>query len=193
MYNEESDLILLQKGSAEAFERIFHQYSGKLYHFVLKLAGGNRYLAEEMVQRTFIKIWEGHTAINPQKTFISYLCTVAKNMLLNEFEHQTIEYLYQEYALQYLNATDNSTEHEVNRNLLEEYIDKLTEKLPPARRRIFIMSRKEMLSNKEIAEKLQISESTIQTQLSKALAFMRENLTQYYDTILLLLIYNGVN
>lgn len=50
------------------------------------------------------------------------------------------------------------------------------------------MSKKEMLSNKEIAAKLNISESTIHTQLSKALSFMKEQLARYYDDILLLLL-----
>lgn len=188
--DKKNDLELLQQGSPEAFERLFHQYGGKLYNFVLKLSAGNTYLAEEITQRAFIKIWDTHMQVNPDKSFISYLCTISKNMLMNEYEHQTVEYLYKEYALKYLSTSDNLTpENELSRNLLEEYIDLLTEKLPPARKQIFIMSRKEMLSNKEIAQKLNITESTIQTQLSKALSFMKEQLARYYKEILLFLLF----
>lgn len=192
-YFEKDLLLKLRDGSSEAFEELFHKYGGKLYNFILKLSSGNTYLAEEMVQRTFIKVWETHSSLNPEKSFISYLCTIAKNMLMNEYEHQTVEFIYREYVLAHLSANDYSTEKEVNRNMLEEYIDKLTEKLPPARRQIFIMSRKEMLSNKEIAKKLQITESTIQTQLSKALAFMKDQLSKYYDHILFILFCVFVN
>ncbi|WP_101690930.1 RNA polymerase sigma-70 factor [Dysgonomonas massiliensis] len=187
--DEKNDIELLQKGSSDAFERLFHRYGGKLYNFILKLSSGDTYLAEEMVQRTFIKIWDTHTQINSNKSFISYLCTIAKNMLMNEYEHQIVEFVYKEYASKYLSTHENITpDKELNRNLLEKYIDELTEKLPPARRQIFIMSKKEMLSNKEIAAKLNISESTIHTQLSKALSFMKEQLARYYDDILLLLL-----
>ena len=112
---------------------------------------------------------------------------------MNEYEHQTVEYLYREYLSKYLSLSNQVTpDKELGRNLLEEYIDQLTEKLPPARRQIFIMSRKQMMSNKEIAEKLNITESTIQTQLSKALAFMKEQLQDYYKEILLLVLFTNL-
>ncbi|NMA73752.1 MAG: RNA polymerase sigma-70 factor [Bacteroidales bacterium] len=189
------DIELLQKGSSEAFERLFNQYAGKLYNFMLKLSSGNTYLSEEITQRTFIKIWETYSQIDPNKSFISYLCTIAKNMLMNEYRHQTVQFVYKEYASKHLSTKESVTpEKELSRNLLEEYIDQLIELLPPARKRIFIMSRKEMLSNKEIAEKLNITESTIQTQLSKALSFMREHLERYYNELLLFIIfYNSIN
>jgi len=178
----ERDIVLkLRDGSSAAFEKLFHKYAGKLYNFILKLSSGNTWLTEETVQSTFVKIWEMHASLNPDKSFISYLCTIAKNKLVNEYEHRTVEYVYREYVLKYHSYSDNSTEKETDRALLEEYIDCLIEKLPPARKQVFILSRKEMLSNKEIAEKLQISESTIQTQLSKAVAFMKEHLAKYYD------------
>ncbi|WP_080904734.1 RNA polymerase sigma-70 factor [Parabacteroides sp. Marseille-P3160] len=191
--NERDDIELLQQGHAEAFERLFHQYAGKLYNFLLKLSSGDTYLAEEIVQRTFIKIWDTHTQINPNKSFGFYLCTIARNMLMNEYQHQTAEFLYKEYASKYLSTKDNVTPEKVlSKNLLQEYIDQLTEMLPPARKQIFVMSRKEMLSNKEIAEKLNISESTIQTQLSKALAFMKERLSLYYKDILLIILFHNI-
>lgn len=81
-----------------------------------------------MVQRTFIKIWDTHTQINSNKSFISYLCTIAKNMLMNEYEHQIVEFVYKEYASKYLSTHENITpDKELNRNLLEKYIDELTE------------------------------------------------------------------
>jgi len=185
--SERNLLLKLQGGSSEAFEKLFHQYGGKLYNFVLKISSGNTYLSEEIVQRTFVKIWETHTYINPDKSFISYLCTISKNMLMNEYEHQTVEYIYRDYVLKYYSATDEATEKEVNKNLLQEYIDSLIEKLPPGRKQVFILSKKKMWSNKEIAEHLQISESTVQNQLSKAIIFMKENLSKYYDQILSLI------
>ena len=185
---EKEELDLLRNASKKSFDILYHRYSGKLYNFVMKVSRGDSYIAEELVQRTFIKVWETREYINPEKSFISYLCTIAKNMLLNEYEHQTIQFIYEEYIKVKLSDNDNSTENEVDKMLLEEYIDKLADELPPKRRQIFILSRKEGLSNKVIAKQLNISESTIETQLSKALEFMKNQIQNHYDQILGILI-----
>jgi RNA polymerase sigma-70 factor (ECF subfamily) len=187
MNTEYDDLVSLRNASMPAFENLYRRYSGKLYNFILKLSGGDRYVAEELVQRTFIKVWETRERIQPDQSFISYLCTISRNMLLNEYEHQTVKFIYEEYIKLNLLQEDSSTEKQVDKNLLEQYIDRLTEQLPPRRKEIFILSRKWGLSNKEIAQQLQITESTIETQLSKALAFMKNQLRENYDFIFLLL------
>jgi len=189
---EKSELELLKNDSMQSFETLYKRYSGKLYNFVMRVSKGNTYISEEIVQRTFIRVWETREHINPEKQFISYLCTIARNMLLNEYEHQTVEFIYQEYVKQNLMDIDSSTEKEVERNLLEEYIDKLTDNLPPRCREIFILSRKQGLSNKKISEQLRISESTIESQLSKAVNFMKSNLQKHYEYILLIIILSAV-
>jgi RNA polymerase sigma-70 factor (ECF subfamily) len=185
---EKEELELLKNASRRSFEQLYHRYSGKLYNFVMKVSKGDSYIAEELVQRTFIKVWETKEYINSDKSFISYLCTIAKNMLLNEYEHQSVQFIYHEYIKMNTIDEDSNTEKQVDKNLLEEYIEKLTKKLPPKRQEIFILSRKEGLSNKEIAERLNISESTIETQLSKALAFMKTQIQKHYELILMMLI-----
>ena len=185
---EKDELELLRNASTQSFEDLYIRYSGKLYNFVMRVSKGDTFISEEIVQRTFIKVWESRESINPEKSFISYLCTIAKNMLLNEYEHQTVQYIYQEYVKIKMVDIDSSTEKEVEKNLLEEYIDMLVENLPPKRKEIFVLSRKKGFSNKEISKQLNISESTIETQLSKALAFMKNQLEKHYEYILLILI-----
>jgi RNA polymerase sigma-70 factor (ECF subfamily) len=185
---EKEELDLLRSASQQAFEQLYHRYSGKLYNFLMKVSKGDSYIAEELVQRTFIKVWETKEYVNPEKSFISYLCTIAKNMLLNEYEHQSVQFIYHEYIKVNAIDEDRSTEKQVDKDLLEDYIDKLANELPPKRREIFILSRKQGLSNKEIALQLQISESTIETQLSKALIFMKTQIQKHYEFILMILL-----
>jgi RNA polymerase sigma-70 factor (family 1) len=185
---EKEELELLKDACRQSFEVLYHRYSGKLYNFMMKVSKGDSYTAEELVQQTFIRVWENRENVNPEKSFISYLCTIAKNMLLNRYEHQTIQFIYEEYIKAKSIDNKNITEEEVDRKLLEEYIEELTDKLPPKRKEIFVLSRKEGLTNKQIAQKLNISESTIETQLSKALSFMKGQLKQHYDHILVILI-----
>ena len=56
--DEKHLLIDLKGGSFQAFERLYNMYSGKLYNFIMRLSSGNQYMAEEVVQSTFIRIWE---------------------------------------------------------------------------------------------------------------------------------------
>jgi RNA polymerase sigma-70 factor (ECF subfamily) len=186
MFDEVKELKALSNGSDKAFENIYKQYSGKLYNFIMTISHGDRYTAEEIVQSVFVKLWEVRQQIQPEKSVLSYLSVIAKNMLLNRFQRQTIEFLYQEYILQEQSPFDTATEKELDRKWLEDFIDELIDQLPPSRKKIFILSRKDDLSTKQIAEMMHISVSTVETQLSLATRFMRRQLEKNYDKLFLL-------
>lgn len=191
--NKESQHIWnLKKGDTTSFDYLYTVWSGKLYNFVMRISKGDSYLAEETVQAVFIKVWENRQTLDPDKLFGAYLCTIAKNQLVNIYQHRMLEYLYQEKT-KVSEPTENTTEKEVEYHLLEEYIDLLIEQLPPARREIFVLSRQKMLTNKEIAQKLNLSENTVESQLTKAISFMRSKINQHYDLSVSGLIYLLIN
>ena len=182
-------IVGLKSGSFDAFEKVYKLYSGKLYNFVMRISGGDSYWAEEIVQRTFVRLWEIHDQVSPDKSLISYLCTIAKNLLMNVYQRQTVEYIYAEYVLESSEEYSDNADGELDGKLLEEYIDRLAEELPPSRKKIFVLSKRKHFTNKEIAVELNISESTVATQLSLALKFMRDKLMAHYDELLPLVIY----
>lgn len=177
----------LTEGSFPAFEKLYNLYSGKLYNFMMRISSGNQYMAEEVVQQTFIRIWEVREKIDPAENFISYLCTIARNMSMNMYQHQTVEYIYTEYLLKSSSERDCQTEENTDLRFLNDYIDSLAEELPPSRKRIFLLSKRQGYTNKEIAAMLDISESTVATQLSLAVKFMREQFIKHYDKLILIL------
>lgn len=182
-------IVGLKSGSFDAFEKVYKLYSGKLYNFVMRISGGDSYWAEEIVQRTFVRLWEIHDQVSSDKSLISYLCTIAKNLLMNVYQRQTVEYIYAEYVLESSEEYSDNADGELDGKLLEEYIDRLAEELPPSRKKIFVLSKRKHFTNKEIAVELNISESTVATQLSLALKFMRDKLMAHYDELLPLVIY----
>lgn len=191
--NEKRLLTELKNGSFHAFERLYNMYSGKLYNFIMRISSGNQYMAEEVVQSAFIRVWEVRERVEPESSFISFLCTIAKNLLMNMYQRQTVEYVYNEYLKNTGVDRDSQTEESIDLRFLNEYIDSLAEELPAQRKKIFILSKRQNYTNKEIAEMMGISESTVATQLSLAVKFMREQLMKHYDKIVVLLFAFFVN
>ena len=185
--NEKRLLTELKNGSFQAFERLYNMYSGKLYNFIMRISSGNQYMAEEVVQSAFIRVWEVREKVDADASFISFLCTIAKNLLMNMYQRQTVEYVYNEYLKNTGVDRDSQTEESIDLRFLNEYIDSLAEELPAQRKKIFILSKRQNYTNKEIAEMMGISESTVATQLSLAVKFMREQLMKHYDKIVALL------
>ena len=65
----------------------------------MRISSGNRYMAEEEVQSTFIRIWEVRGTVDPESSFISFLCTIAKNLLLNMYQRQMVEFIEIQFLL----------------------------------------------------------------------------------------------
>ena len=191
--NEKRLLTELKNGSFHAFVRLYNMYSVKLYNFIMRISSGNQYMAEEVVQSAFIRVWEVRERVEPESSFISFLCTIAKNLLMNMYQRQTVEYVYNEYLKNTGVDRDSQTEESIDLRFLNEYIDSLAEELPAQRKKIFILSKRQNYTNKEIAEMMGISESTVATQLSLAVKFMREQLMKHYDKIVALLFAFFVN
>lgn len=175
-----------RRGDTASFTKLYELHSGKVYNFVLKLSQGDTYLAEEIVQNVFIKLWQVREDIDPAKSLSSFVCTIAKNMVINVYLHKMHEATYRN-AIKYdiSQSVEYTTEKEVDYQFLESYIDSLIEKLPPVRRQIFILSRRQHLRNKEIAQQLSLSENTVESQLSKAISFIKKNVHADYGVALL--------
>lgn len=188
MFDELKEIENLKQGCSKAFDNIYMRYSGKLYNFILSISKGDEYLAEEMVQSAFVKLWEVRAQIDSNKSIHSYLSTIARNMLYNSYKRQTVEYLYQEFILKDGVIYDQYHEQEIYKRSLDEYVDKLIETLPPSRKKIFILRRKNDLSTREIAEIMDISVSTVETQLSIATKYMRQMFEKNWDKLFVLII-----
>ncbi len=188
--NHDTEILIqpLKNGSVKAFDALYQLYSARLYNFVLKISNGDTYMAEEIVQRVFIKIWEDRSMLDTQKSFNAFICTIAKNMLMNEYKHQMVEFVYQDYILQINKDESSDGVDKIEYVFLEKYLNTLIEQLTPARREVYIMNRIDKLTVKEIAQRSGKSEKTIEKQLSEANEFIRRQFSKHYDKLFSLLI-----
>lgn len=188
----DSDVLLrLKRGDEKAFEVVYWKYSSWVFNFIHSLLY-DKSLAEDLTQTVFLKIWEKRVNIDPELGFDSYLFAIARNLVYKETENRLqSEQIHLTLKDRHL-ETESLMEENIVADSLKEYIDTLVEQLPPARKDIFHLSRRQHLSNKEIAARLSISEKTVETQLYRALRFIKQKLSE--DThlaILMLLIIKG--
>lgn len=171
----DADLILaLKEGNLKAFNQIFDRYAKRLYRFsmgYLKSAEN----AEEIVQEVFLKIWNNREELIVQKSFDSYLFTIAKNGILNTIRKSKSEKAYLNYAKLYP-GKDVLLDQELDFKELEKAYQEAIAQLSPRRKEIFLLSREQSLSNAEIAKKMNISVKTVENQMTSALAEIRKNL-----------------
>ena len=158
------------------FERLYDQYSGRIYGFAMQLSGGDTYLSEEILQITFLRLWEHFDELRDPAKALTYMFQTARNTFLNYCEHETIRFLYTDYILQRRQEADNHEELQQDARFLEEYLREIVAKMPPMRRKVFVMSRYRHMSNKDIAKKLGISEKTVEVHITLALRELRERL-----------------
>ena len=193
----------LGKGDHKAFDMLYIQYSPRLKHFLTGFIK-NRDEASDMTQDIFYKIWTNRETISKVDSFKAYLFRMARNMIYDYYEHSLIEENYQQKEQRRSTYDDLIEEELYARELsllidiavekmravglaisaipLSLLIDIAVEKMPPQRRNIFIMSRKDGLSNEEIAQRLNISKRTVENHMTQALAELRKIA---YSTLLL--------
>ena len=164
----------LKEGDREAFSMLYKQYWEKVYHFC-GLYLNNRDVAEDVVQEVFIKVWESREFIREDDNFKGLLFVITRNLIFNQHRKNVNEDFYKMTVLSAM-ETSYDLEEEITAYNLGEYIDHLIEELPERRRVIFNLSRKEHKSYKEIAFQLNISEKTVENQISEALKFLKKNI-----------------
>ena len=174
LFLTEKELVKkLRGGDSFAFEVLFYKYRNKVKGFAVKMIP-SKIDFEEIVQEVFVKVWINKESINPEKDFQSYLFSIAKNLILDHLKSAVNRKLYfvGEHFQQDLPIDDSSESSLRDDN--EEKLQKLINEIPERRREIFRLSRFEGLSYKQIAERLNISENTVDSQIRNALAFLRK-------------------
>lgn len=176
----------LQEGNETAFEMIFKTYYQPLCNYAYSFLN-DRDEAEEIVQSSFVSVWEKRHEIEIRTSFKSYLYRMVRNACLNLIKHQRVK---QQHAAVSSWGGEPAHEHVSERVIaheLEHRISLAMKELPEQCRLVFQLSRFEELRYQEIADQLNISVKTVENQMGKALKIMRIHLKEYLPIILIFL------
>ncbi|WP_449038734.1 RNA polymerase sigma factor [Parabacteroides goldsteinii] len=188
MQDNEPQLILsLKNGSYKAFERIYQMYAKRLFAYSLQFTKSQEE-SEEIVQDVFMRLWTNRAKIRQEDTLRSLLFIMTKHYLINAFRTKINQPEYEEY-IQYVN--EHSVDDASYQLEYQEFVTKfrvILKTLPETQQRVITLSKIEQFSNKEIADKLSLSEQTVKNQLSLGLKTLKEKLGSLGIYLMLLFI-----
>lgn len=187
--NFQLDIVSLRKGEKRAYEALYNEFFGMLYHLCFHYLHDEK-VSEELVQDTFMKLWEIRETLNDQCNLSNFLYTITKNNCLNHLRNQKISLKYQE-NMKYLEMQFNYEALEKLGNYLQfeelrSIIDDAISKLPVEVIDTFRLSRFEEMSYREIADRQGISTKTVEARISKALRILRVDLKDYLPMVYLI-------
>ncbi len=170
------------KNGKRKFEKVYSQffdcYFQIAFHFLC-----NSEDAKEVVQDAFIKLWENSVYLRDTDEIKNYLFIVIRNRCLNLLRDKKKMIYEDSYgdrlaSINYKLLSESSEEVLLYRELAEKVLDAISS-LPPQCRQVFSLSRTEDLSNKEIAQKLNISVKSVEANITRALKSLRIELAPY--------------
>lgn len=181
--SDEHLFSLLRDDNKLAMDELFNRYWERLFKSADKLLFDED-AAKDVVQNVFVKIWENRNSILITNLY-AYLLQATKYQVISHLRRGKFTAQHEE-KLEFL-TPENSTEQLINFKELNQAIVESLEHVPTRCREIFYLSRFECLSNKEIADRLDLSVRTVETQISKALKYLRETLETSGIVLLLFL------
>ena len=184
MQVENTDILL--KDVRNNFDKIYVLYYSRMFRFAKEYVLFDED-AENIVQDVFLLLWEKREVLDIQISLVSYLFALVKNKSLDYLRHKVIADEYKQElsakltALELLNYSFTSDEE------IEQILMTAINKLPERCRQVFLKSRIEGKKNREIANELNLTVSTVENQMTIALRKLRVELKDYLPLLLFLL------
>ncbi len=184
-YTDQELIFLLSNKEELAFTEIYRRHWSMLYLHAWKILD-DKDEAKDLVQDLFFNFWEKAGELDVKTNLKGYLYRAVKNRVLNAIRKQKTNHDFIDMIAAELEELDNSTIEAIDEHQLSVLIDAELAQLPPKSRQIFEMSRKEFLSNKEIAEILDMNEEAVKKQVQRTVKLLKVRLEKYGGVSLLL-------
>jgi len=168
-----------------AYEIVFREYYRPMTAYAFRFLG-NLADSESIVQDVFLRLWQKRKEIMITSSLQNYLFRSVKNHCINQIEHEKIKSGYQTLVIR--NEADRSEYSEFFLEFgLMNKIEAAIASLPEKRQEIFRLAREDSLKYREIADRLNISIKTVETQMTLAMKQLRESLKEYKNLVMFFL------
>ena len=166
---------LIKLGDEQSFAEVFNRYQSLLFNFAYKKLH-DQDKAKDIVQDLFIKLWSNRATLEIKTSLNSYMYRSVLNNILNIVKHDLIKEEYVNSLQQMIDQSAEESDYKIREKDIQKLIELEIAALPQKMREVFMMRRNEFLSNKEVAERLDLSEQTVETHMKRALKVLRRRL-----------------
>lgn len=178
--NQDDDFWVenIRNGDGKAFEILFKKYYLPLTRFVWRYVN-SKAIAEELIQELFTILWEKREDwdMDTEKSIRAYLYKSARNLALNQIKHQKIK---DKYESEWMSRKENPVIefHDQKREQqIRNAIDQAIEELPARSKMTYKLHRYDGLTYPEIAEVMEVSVKTVESQMTRTLKNLRDRLS----------------
>lgn len=172
---EEEDFIAFKAGDQASFETVYNCNKEKLFQYTLQYLK-NPELAYDVVQDTFIRLWESRSQMVNFENVRGFLYLTAKNNAINYLRRASIDLKAKGKILEgYTFPEESEVEYYVIDREYEKYITEILNKLPEQTKLVFKKCRFEDMSYDEVADELGISRNTVKKHMMRALKTFRDD------------------
>lgn len=175
--------LLRHQDNEQAFRELYERYWYKMYLTAYRKLR-RREVAEELAQELFMMLWQKRASIRGTN-LPAFLGISLRNLMIDYIRKNIREEHYLTQLRLFFPEEVFATTEAVQHNELSEAIQKALGQLPEKTREIFILNRFEHLTIKEIAERLNLSDKTIEYHLSRSTSFLRQNLRDFVTSLVL--------
>ena len=185
-FEKENVLIRgLKNGEEDAYSYLVESYHHKLCVYASNLIHDDS-AAEDIVQNVFVKIWKKRQKLKDDFSIKNFLYRSVHNEFIDQYRKNRSVLTLQK---KYIDALETIIEENQDFHLekMMKSVEDAIKKLPPKCEMIFVLSKKEGLTNLEISEHLNISIKTVDNQITKAFNDLRGKLGEKYKALLFIL------
>lgn len=178
-------LMQLKDGNEKAFSVVFETYHRYLYVLACRYLMSESY-AEDAVQYTFMRLWEGRETFDYKTGIKNLLFTILKNYILNEIRHNNLV-IQKNYELaQFDEEMEAGFLHDLEDADFKKHLYKLIEQLPPQKKEVCLLKIQQGLTNQEVAEAMDISIPTVKSHYTQVIKLLRSQLEKLIMIVLVI-------
>lgn len=174
-------LTRLRDGDENAFSVVFETYHRYLYALACRYLQSKSY-AEDAVQYTFMRLWEGRKNFDYDKSIKNLLFTILKNYILNEIRHNNMVIQKNYELVQFSEEMEDDFLQKLEDADFKSHLYQLIDQLTPQKREVCLLKIERGMSNKEVAEAMNISVPTVKSHYTQVIKQLRSQI----DKILLI-------
>lgn len=176
--SEKELLVKLNRGDVEAFNRLFRSFYKPLYFYVFRITGESE-ASKDILQDVFSQLWKERNNLPIRYSLNGYLYRMARNKSLNYIQQKKREDLRnKDYRNTLLHSIDS--ENQADRKELLRLVDQQVSEFPSRQKQVFLLSRQQGLTHREIAEHLNLSPKTVESLIYRSLRRLKNNLKNFF-------------